>query len=242
MDAYALIGESLQHSFSPDYFNQKFHSEKINAFYKLIEVTKEAALNEISFWNYKGLNVTIPYKKAILKSCTQIDEHTKAIGAANTLKPLPNKQLKGFNTDWIGFKNSLLPLLKLTDQSALILGTGGSSEAVIYALKQLGIGIYVASRNPKNDELSYSELHSDFLNSVQLIINTTPVGMYPQTDALPPVPVSALTKKHLVYDLIYNPNPTLLLKQALKAGCRVKSGYEMLKLQAEASWAVWNNY
>lgn len=241
MDLYGLIGKSLKHSFSPSYFESKFQSEKLNARYELIEVQNTGGLNKIPFFKYSGLNVTIPYKKDILKLCDHIDDHANSIGAVNTLKVLPNNKLKGYNTDWIGFMNALTPLLKPEDKNALVLGTGGSSKAVLYALKQLGIQALQVSRSNQKADFTYSELTIELLNSVQIIINTTPVGMFPHVNDLPPLPVSVLTKKQLVYDLIYNPDPTLLLKQAKQAGCRVKSGYEMLKLQAEESRKIWKD-
>lgn len=240
MDLYGLIGKSLKHSFSPDYFNRKFQDLNINAVYNLIEVSGTNELSSIPFHNFNGLNVTIPYKSEIIQYCTELDESAQEIGAVNTIKPLPNKKLKGYNTDWIGFKNSITPLLKDTDKTALVLGTGGSSKAVIYALKSLNFTVYQVSRTPHKADFCYDNLSSQLLKSVQVVINTTPAGMFPDTKEIPPLPVEVLTKNTLVYDLIYNPDPTLLLEQAEKSGCRIKSGREMLALQAEVSWEIWN--
>lgn len=241
MDLYGLIGKSLQHSFSPAYFKNKFADLEIDAHYKLLEIPDAKSLKSIRYQDFKGLNVTIPFKKDIIAHCTELDESAQKIGAVNTLKPLPNNKLKGFNTDWKGFKNSILPLLHDTDNTALVLGTGGSSKAVIYALKSLKFNVLQVSRTPQKADFCYDDLSSELLKTVQVVVNTTPAGMFPNTKEMPPLPVQVLTKNTLVYDLIYNPDPTLLLEQAKNAGCRIKSGHEMLKLQAEASWEIWNS-
>lgn len=241
MDLYGLIGKSLQHSFSPAYFKNKFADLEIDAHYKLLEIPDAKSLRSIRYQGFKGLNVTIPFKKDIIAHCTELDESAQKIGAVNTLKPLPNNKLKGFNTDWKGFKNSILPLLHDRDNTALVLGTGGSSKAVIYALKSLNFTVFQVSRTPQKADFCYDNLSSELLKTVQVVVNTTPAGMFPNTKEMPPLPVQVLTKNTLVYDLIYNPDPTLLLQQAKNAGCRIKSGHEMLKLQAEASWEIWNS-
>lgn len=240
MKLYGLIGKTLKHSFSPKYFNEKFARMGIDAKYELIEVQNTEKLAQVPFHRYEGINVTIPYKRDIMKYCTELDSAAVDIGAVNTLKPLPSGGLKGHNTDWLGFKNSLLPLISNRPKKALVLGSGGSSKAVIYALQSLHFDVTVISRTPSKNQLTYSDLTPAVIQNIGLLVNTTPLGMFPDTQALPSVPVSALTKNTLVYDLIYNPDPTLLLKSAADKGCAIKSGREMLEIQAEESWNIWN--
>lgn len=241
MQLYGLIGFPLNHSFSPSYFLQKFTEEKIEATYKSYPI---ASINEIEKLVKEteklcGLNVTIPYKSSVLAFVNGISRAAQKIGAVNCLKII-NGALYGFNTDYIGFTESLKPLLRKDMNSALVLGTGGSSKAVCYALSELGIGYKLVSGSGKGD-LSYEELSANSLQEHLLIVNTTPLGMQPHTKDCPPIPYSFLTENHLLYDLIYNPEETLFLQKGKEQNALVKNGLEMLHLQAEKSWEIWND-
>lgn len=241
MEKYGLIGESLSHSFSPRYFEQKFKSQQIDAVYEKLEIAKVSLLEQVPYQNYRGLNVTIPYKSSIITFCDEVDAAADDIGAVNTLKINDAGTVTGYNTDWIGFRDSIKPLLKNSDKRAIIFGTGGSSKAVHYALEQMNIEPVRISRKPLTGQLHYDALTPAFLSKIQIIINTTPLGMYPDVESCPPVSSYALNEQHLVYDLIYNPEETTLLRRAKRCGCRIKNGYEMLEKQAEASWEIWNS-
>lgn len=246
MKQYGLIGYPLSHSFSAKYFTNKFKKEQIlNCNYLAYEIDSIEKLplliNETP--NLIGLNVTIPYKESVFNYLTTIDDVAKKIGAINTIKiNIKTKQLKGYNTDYHGFKQSLKPFLHKNHQRALILGTGGASKAVVYTLKELNIDYLFVSRNPKNDdEIKYSDINSYIMQHHQLIINTTPVGMYPNIEAKPSILYSLLTPQHLLYDLVYNPLETAFLKEGKAKGCITINGLEMLQLQAEKSWEIWNS-
>jgi shikimate dehydrogenase len=189
----------------------------------------------------KGLNVTVPYKKSILPLLDFISEEAIKIGAVNTIKITDGKWF-GYNTDVIGFEKSLVPLLSPAIKNALILGTGGASLAVRYVLEKLGISFSFVSRNLENADYRYKDLSESVLNTHQLIINTTPLGMFPDINKMPEIPLKYLTLNHLVCDLIYNPEETFLLKNAAFAGCQIKNGLEMLHIQAEESWKIWTAY
>lgn len=240
MKKLGLIGKSLKHSFSKTYFEEKFKSELITDYiYNLYELPKIDNLPElIAKENLIGLNVTIPYKESILPFLTDIDENALKIGAVNVLK-IDNKNIKGFNTDYIGFKQSLAPFIKPIHERALILGTGGASKAIVYALEQIGIHSFLVSRKPKANELGYEDLNEYVLKHHKLIINTTPVGMYPNTNDSPAIPYEYLTSEHICYDLIYNPSETMFLKKSKEKGAATFNGMEMLKIQAEKSWEIW---
>lgn len=239
---YGLIGKKLTHSFSPNYFKEKFerenikHSEylafelnEINDFKKLLSKHK----------NLKGLNVTIPYKEAIIPFLDKLSTEAKAIDAVNTIQ-FKNNQLIGHNTDVVGFEQSLGPLLQNYHTSALILGTGGAAKAVKFVLGKLNISFKLVSRSSHLNRLTYKDLNDEIIRDNTLIINTTPIGMHPFENEIPSIPLEALSEKHLVYDLIYNPKKTLLLQEAEKRKANIKNGLEMLQLQAEASWKIWN--
>ena len=189
----------------------------------------------------KGLNVTVPYKKSIIPLLDFISEEAIKIGAVNTIKITDGKWF-GYNTDVIGFEKSLVPLLSPAIKNALILGTGGASLAVRYVLEKLGISFSFVSRNLENADYRYKDLSESVLNTHQLIINTTPLGMFPDINKMPEIPLKYLTLNHLVCDLIYNPEETFLLKNAAFAGCQIKNGLEMLHIQAEESWKIWTAY
>lgn len=245
MEKYGLIGYPLGHSFSIGYFNEKFKSEGINAQYVNFEIPSIELLPDIisNNLNLRGLNVTIPYKEQILPYLDSIDKDAAAIGAVNVVKIIRQKnkyKLTGYNSDIIGFTESIKPLLRNYHKKALILGTGGSSKAVFHGLKNLGIeGTYV-SREKKDNVLTYEELTPEVMALHKVIVNCTPVGMFPRVDYAPEIPYSELTPKHLLYDLLYNPNTTLFMRKGEAQGAVVKNGIEMLLLQAFASWEIWN--
>ena len=238
MKTYGLIGKNISYSFSRNYFNNKFKNENIlNSQYINFETDNPSELNNIFNKNNYGFNVTIPYKEAIIPYLDSLNFHAEQIGAVNTIK-IENGKKIGFNTDWIGFKKSLEPLLKPHHKKALILGTGGASKAVIYALKQLQIQTLIVSRN---GETTYEDLSEEIIHNHTIIINCTPVGTFPNTDLAPEIPYQFITKNHLVYDLIYNPAETLFLKKCKENGAVIKNGLEMLEIQAEESWKIWNS-
>lgn len=238
MKTYGLIGKNISYSFSRNYFANKFKSEGISNFqYINFDIDNLSELNNIFNHDNYGFNVTIPYKEAIIPYLDSLDFHAENIGATNTIK-IENGKKIGFNTDWIGFKKSIEPLLKPHHTKALILGTGGASKAVIYALDQLKIEYLIVSRN---GEITYEDLSEEIVQNHTIIINCTPVGTFPNVDAAPEIPYNFITKNHLAYDLIYNPAETLFLKKCNEKGAVVKNGLEMLEIQAEESWRIWNS-
>ena len=239
---YGLIGYPLQHSFSPAYFKMKFAANNIDATYELFPIEAISEFVELLYSSpeLSGLNVTTPYKESVIRYLDQMDPVAVAIDAVNCIV-IRNGKTKGYNTDATGFKKSLNPLLKSQHTSALILGTGGSSKAVAYALTQLGIPFQKVSRVKTEGVLSYEELSGDVISHHKLIINTTPLGMYPHIDEVPPLPFDHITEQHLLFDLIYNPEETKFLAMGREKGAAVKNGFEMLQLQAEASWEIWNH-
>ena len=248
MRFFGLIGKSLDHSFSPKYFKEKFEKEGIeNTFYQLYTLEKIDEFNQLitDFTEFSGLNVTIPYKQSIIPFLDELDIASQEIGAINTIKFnwINNKLiLFGYNTDYLGFMDSLKPNLSKHHTNALILGTGGSSAAVAYALKKLGIKYKFVSRNPENETvLSYNSINSEVLHKHKLIINTTPLGMHPNTSEFPNIIYDAITKDHFLYDLIYNPSETQFLRFGKEKGAKTQNGLKMLELQAEYSWKIWNS-
>lgn len=246
MKQYGLIGYPLTHSFSKKYFTDKFNKENISdCFYELFNIENINLFPNIikENPNLKGLNVTIPYKELILPFLTNIDDTAKKIGAVNTIKINDkNNQLKGYNTDYYGFKKSLKPFLDINHERALIFGTGGASKTVKYVLNELNIDCLLVSRNPKNEnEIAYKDINNYVIKHHQLIVNTTPVGMFPNTENYPLFNYEYLTQKHLLYDLIYNPTETEFLKKGKLKGSNILNGMEMLKFQAEKSWEIWNS-
>jgi shikimate dehydrogenase len=246
MDRYGLIGNPLKHSFSQDFFNDKFMAENINAEYVNFEIPaiEEFILIIKNNPYLKGLNVTIPYKEQVIPYLDRLSENAQLIGAVNVIKIERGKkgkpQLTGYNSDIIGFKDSIKPLLQDHHKQALILGTGGSAKAIYYGLKQLGVaGIYVSREKTSENVLIYSELNEEVIKKNTVIVNCTPVGMWPNVDDCPLIPYHLLTKEHLLYDLLYNPNETLFMKKGKEQKATVKNGLEMLLLQAFASWDFW---
>jgi shikimate dehydrogenase len=238
---YGLIGFPLTHSFSPDYFREKFAREGINASYEAFTLEKIGALPGLleAYPQLCGLNVTTPHKQSVMPYLHSISEDAQAIGAVNCIS-IHDDKLSGFNTDWIGFRDSLLPLLVPRHWPALILGNGGASQAVQYALEQLGIAYSIVSRKGGADVLNYAEVTAEVIETHPLIINTTTLGTL--GEGLPQLPYDALNEGHLLYDLVYNPALTPFLEKGLAKGASVKNGLEMLQLQAEAAWHIWQHH
>lgn len=246
MRTFGLIGFPLSHSFSKKYFTEKFESEGIaNCSYELFPIEEAALLPGLLENNPSlcGLNVTIPHKLGVMPFLTEIDEAAAEIGAVNciSIKEENGKtSLKGYNTDVYGFAESLKPLLKDNHKKALVFGNGGAANAVKYALGKLGIEYLIVVRKPMSDTVLYSDVTPTILADYPLLINTTPLGMSPNYDSAPDIPYESLTSAHLAYDLVYNPEETLFLANCKRQGAEVKNGLEMLYLQAERSWQIWN--
>jgi shikimate dehydrogenase len=243
MKQLGLIGYPLSHSFSKKYFADKFINEKIDGYHydlfpleniqKLLDLLKDKP-------NLVGLNVTIPYKEQVIPFLDELSKSAKGIGAVNTII-IENGKLKGYNTDSYGFEISLKQFLKPYHKHALILGTGGAAKAVQYVLEQLGIGYKYVSRTPNEEQFAYTELDETILQKYKVIINTTPLGMYPKAHQCPAIPYNFLTSEHLLYDLVYNPAVSLFLENGKARGAAIKNGLEMLHLQAEGAWSIWND-
>lgn len=246
MDKYGLIGYPLGHSFSISYFNQKFADEGINAKYLNFEIPSIDELLEViaKHPELKGLNVTIPYKEKVMNFLDSISPEARAIGAVNVIKVTHegNKtHLRGFNSDVIGFTQSIEPMLdKKWHKKALILGTGGASKAINYGLKALGLETVFVSRYERPGTIQYEKITPEVINEYNVIVNCTPLGMYPHTDECPNLPYEAMNSHTILYDLIYNPDQTLFMRRGAEYGADVKNGLEMLLLQAFASWEFWN--
>ena len=243
---YGLIGYPLGHSFSKVFFNKKFQSEGIDAEYVNFEIEDVHELKYVLRENPDlcGLNVTLPHKMNIIPLLDNITENARNIGAVNVIKfkrgLFGKLQLEGHNSDITGFKESIAPILNETHSKALILGTGGSSKAIYHGLKQLGIDSTFVSREKKESScLTYNELTQDILTDHTVIVNASPLGMYPKTDFCPDIPYEYLTSDHILYDLIYNPDETLFMQKGKEYGATVKNGLEMLLLQAFISWEIW---
>lgn len=236
---YGLIGYPLTHSFSPAYFKRKFAEQGIEATYEAFPLTQINKFPQLlkTHPSLGGLNVTIPHKEAIIPYLDEVDTTAAEIGAVNCIS-ITNGVKKGYNTDAIAFEQSLVPLLTPQHTHALILGTGGASKAVAYALQQLGIPFQKVSRTKKEGLLTYDELTNEVIAQHKLIINTTPLGMSDISSA-PFLLYDHIGNGHLLYDLIYNPDETAFLAYGLQRGAHIKNGFEMLELQAEASWEIW---
>lgn len=243
---YGLLGYPLGHSFSRNYFNNKFEAEDIDAEYINFEIPDINMLMEVisEYYNLNGLNVTIPYKEQVIPFLDELDEDAANIGAVNVIKIIHKNNdliLKGYNSDVVGFCDSISPLIKPHIKKALILGTGGAAKAVCYGLKKLGIESQFVSRKKTENTITYPEINKDIIDEHHIIVNTTPLGMYPNVDDCPDIPYELLTEKHLCYDLLYNPDETLFMKNAKGYGATVKNGLEMLLLQAFVSYEIWNS-
>ena len=247
MNTYGLIGYPLGHSFSRKFFTEKFATEGIDAQYLNFEIPSIEEFPEIIKNNptLRGLNVTIPYKQQVMQYLDDISEEAKAIGAVNVVKcqlSTVNCQLHltGYNSDVIGFVESIKPLLKPHHKKALILGTGGASKAIRYGLeKKLGMKTLFVSRSAREGMITYEEVTAEVLKEYEVIVNCSPVGMYPHVDECPALPYEAMNENNLLYDLVYNPLETLFMKKGAAQGATVKNGLEMLHLQAIASWEFW---
>jgi shikimate dehydrogenase len=246
MKKYGLIGYPLTHSFSKRYFTEKFEKEKIDSAYENFEIDNISKFTEIikNYPELVGLNVTIPYKEQVIPFLGELNDSAKEIGAVNTVKITKsgsNIHLKGFNTDTYGFETSLKPLLKEHHKKALILGTGGASKALKYVLGKLGIEFISASiEELKENEIRYEAIDEKMMSERLLIINATPLGTYPKVDTFPNIPYQFITAKHLLFDLVYNPEVTQFMAKGLENGATVKNGYEMLLQQAIKSYEIWN--
>jgi shikimate dehydrogenase len=240
---FGLLGRNISYSFSKGYFTEKFNTENltecsyenfdiqdINDFPKIIKANRDL----------KGLNVTIPYKETVMPFLDELSERATKIGAINVIKITKEGKLKGYNSDYYGFKKALEPLLLVHHKKALILGTGGASKAVAYALEELGIQHTFVSRKPSENAIDYSQITAAVFSENHIIINSTPLGTSPKTDEFPDIPYHFFTNKHIAFDLIYNPAETQFLKRAKEAGAIVKNGMEMLVFQAEKAWEIWN--
>lgn len=239
---FGLIGFPLSHSFSKQYFSEKFEREQLTACnYELYSIEQANEMLELIKNNPSlcGLNVTIPHKLAVIPYLTTLDAAAKEVGAVNCIS-ISQGILKGYNTDVYGFAESLKPLLQKHHQKALIFGDGGAAKAVKYVLNQLQIPYLSVVRNPQPNTILYSAVTAELLEEYQLLINTTPLGMLPNIATCPVIPYQYLSEKHLAYDLVYNPEETLFLTNAKQQGAQIKNGFEMLVLQAERSWSIWN--
>lgn len=243
MKQYGLIGYPLSHSFSQRFFSDKFREEQITGcVYDNFPLDNIDALREVlaSHPNLAGLNVTIPYKEKVIPYLHHQSDVVKQIGACNCIK-LVHGELHGYNTDVVGFEQSLRPLLEAHHQKALVLGTGGAAKAVHFVLDKLGILFLEVSRNPfTGRQISYEQLSPELMEQHTLIINTTPLGTYPKVEECPPLPYELLGSRHYLFDLVYNPAKTLFLQQGAERGAVVKNGADMLVIQAEESWRIWN--
>ncbi len=242
MKLYGLIGFPLSHSFSKKFFTEKFEKERLNnCAYENYPLTEIGELKKLlAMPGLQGINITIPYKEQVIPFLHYSSEIVKKINACNCIKIAEGK-LYGHNTDIIGFENSLTGKINpAIHQKALVLGTGGSSKAVKYTLTKMGINFLTISRKPSAGSLSYEQVTKEIIHSHKLIINTTPLGMFPNVVEAPPLPYQFITSDHFLYDLIYNPEKTLFLKKGEEQGAQIKNGLEMLVLQAEESWRIWN--
>lgn len=245
MRHFGIIGYPLLHSFSAKYFNEKFATEQIDAEYSLkplppspegkeIRIGDEHLLNEL-LDSLDGMNVTMPYKQAVIPYLDRLDETAESVGAVNVVH-----QRVGYNTDCIGFMESLKPLLREYDRKALVLGTGGASKAACYGLKKLGVTPTLVSRTPKEGMLSYKELNKEIMAGHTVIVNCTPLGMLPDVNSCPPIPYELITPRHLLFDCVYNPEETLFLQKGKAQGATIQNGIGMLLGQAKAAWEIWN--
>ncbi|AUS07158.1 shikimate dehydrogenase family protein [Pseudotamlana carrageenivorans] len=246
MNKLGLLGKNISYSFSRAYFKEKFENEGISdATYENFDIEDIKKFPDIikNTPNLKGLNVTIPYKEAVMPYLGKINKKAKAIGAVNTIKITKKGKLIGYNTDYYGFKKTLEPFVKPHHKKALILGTGGASKAVAYSLKELGIEYAYVSRKLSNHvQFSYDTLTENDVKNHEVIINCTPLGTFPDINDCPHIPYQGISKNHILFDLIYNPEETTFLSRGKKNGATIINGANMLKLQAEKSWSIWDLY
>ena len=238
MRHYGIIGFPLHHSFSAKYFSEKFEQEGIEAEYSLYPIGMEDLRLKIEdlFHRLDGMNVTMPYKQTIIPYLERLDETAEAVGAVNVV----HKRV-GYNTDCLGFIDSMRPLIRDYDKQALVLGTGGASKAVCYGLRKLGITPTLVSRTPKEGMLGYEDLTEEVMKEYTVIVNCTPLGMAPEEDTYPPLPYEMITARHLLFDCVYNPEVTLFLQKGRAQGATIRNGMEMLYGQAKAAWKIWES-
>ena len=240
---FGLVGRDISYSFSRGYFSEKFSILKLSQYsYENFDLQEIDEFKEVIDTNedIRGLNVTIPYKEAIIPYLDELDSQAEKIGAVNTIKFTP-KGLKGFNTDAYGFRNSIEPYLQRHHKKALILGTGGASKAIAFVLDELGIDFSFVSRNPSKHQLSYTDLTEDILQENKIIINCTPLGTHPDIEKKPAIPYQHIGSEHLLFDLIYNPDKTAFLKEGELRNATICNGLSMLEFQAEKAWEIWNS-
>ena len=236
MRHYGIIGFPLLHSFSAKYFSEKFAREQIDAEYSLYPIPENETERIREYVDtLDGLNVTMPYKQTVIAYLDRLDDTAQAVGAVNVVY-----KRVGYNTDCMGFMESIQPLLRQNDKYALVLGTGGASKAVCYGLRKLGIIPTLVSRTPKEGMLSYSDLTVEVMAAHTIVVNCTPLGMLPDIDSCPPIPYETITAEHLLFDCVYNPEETLFLQKGKAQGATIKNGMEMLVGQAKAAWKIWN--
>ena len=242
---FGLLGKNISYSFSRKYFSEKFQKLGLNDFkYSNLDIPE---IEEFPFLlyhredEYQGINVTIPYKESVMRYLHEIDEDALKIGAVNTIKVTNDNKLYGYNTDFYGFQKSIEPFIQKHHKKALILGTGGASKAIAYALQKMDISYKFVSRSVAEDKFLYSMLNQQVMEEYTVIINCTPIGTFPDVDEAPKIPFEFITEKHLLFDLIYNPEHSKFLREGLKRGAAIKNGFEMLELQAEKSWEIWNS-
>ncbi len=237
MRHFGIIGFPLLHSFSAKYFSEKFEREHIEAEYSLYPIGIEDLRLKIEdlLDSLDGFNVTMPYKQEIIPYLERLDDTAREVGAVNVVH-----RRVGYNTDCLGFMESIQPLLRKEDKKALVLGTGGASKAVCYGLKQLGVRPTLVSRKPKAEMLGYEDLTKDVMAAHTVIVNCTPLGMLPDVESCPPIPYEMVTARHLLFDCVYNPEETLFLKKGKAQGAIIQNGIGMLYGQAKAAWAIWN--
>ena len=242
MRKFGLLGRNISYSFSRKYFSEKFAAEGIDATYENFDLKDISDFPAVlrKYPDLKGLNVTIPYKQEIFPFLDTLDTEASAIGAVNTIRFEKNGSLTGYNTDHVGFTGSVKPFLKPQHKKALILGTGGASKAVAYALGKLEIEVLYVSRNSSENGIFYTQLSEEIIKEYTLIVNTTPLGTYPKIEDFPAIPVKFLGEQHLLFDLVYNPPQTRLMQLAQLKGATVLNGQKMLELQAEKAWEIWN--
>jgi shikimate dehydrogenase len=243
MKLFGLIGYPLGHSFSKKYFTEKFEKQALHCRFENFAIEDINLLPDIIKQNpcLHGLCVTIPYKEKMLAYLDEMSPEVKAIGACNCIK-IQNKKLYGYNTDAIGFEQSLKQKLLPQHTSALILGTGGAAKAIEYILKKLGIAYSLVSRTAKENMLTYQALTKDLISKTYLIINASPAGTFPNNNTFPPIPYEGITDKHFLFDLVYNPEKTIFLERGEEKGAAIQNGFDMLINQAEENWRIWNEF
>lgn len=238
MRHFGIIGFPLIHSFSAKYFNEKFEREQIDAEYSLYPIQEESLKSKVESLldTLDGMNVTMPYKQAIIPYLDRLDDTANAVGAVNVI----HKRV-GYNTDCLGFIESIRPLLREGDKKALVLGTGGASKAVCYGLSKLGVSPTLVSRTPKEGMLGYEDLTEEVMKEYTVIVNCTPLGMAPEEDTYPEIPYEMISARHLLFDCVYNPEVTLFLQKGQAQGAIIRNGMEMLYGQAKAAWKIWED-